>query len=312
MKITLKKATEQICRGGIVAIPTETVYGLGVSLKFPRSVKTVFKLKGRPQDNPLIVHIGTLSQLKDLVKKVPSSFSRVKKFWPGPLTVVFDANLKTVPSAVRSGLKTVAVRMPDHMLLRKLLKKTGPLAAPSANISGKPSPTCVKHVEDDIGVHFPILDGGACRHGVESTVILLKEKSWELLRAGFVCREDLEQALGLPATKQNQGTKPRSPGQKYRHYAPKAKLVLCFSKKELRHKSVQKKYQAVLGFDDTDNRLPLVSLGKRNRFQSNLKRLYSCLRRLDDRGYRFVLVDCDHQVSGLGFTLRERMEKIRG
>lgn len=312
MKLTLKQAVQVLKAGGIVAVPTETVYGLAVSLKHPRSVRRVFKLKGRPADNPLIVHIAAFADLKPLIKNISPLFSRVKKFWPGPLTIVFEANLKNVPAAVRAGLKTVAVRMPSHPVMRRLLKKTGPLAAPSANLSGKPSPTRVKHVFDDFGTDFPVLDGGSCEHGVESTVIFLKKSSWEVLRPGSITQEVLEAALKCSPQKSVFKKTTRSPGQKYRHYAPQANLKLCFDQKIFQKEKSKKIYDAVLGFSDTQTKKNLLSLGKRNDFKTNLRRLFFVLRKLDDRQFRNVLVDGDFKSQGLGRTLRERITKAEG
>lgn len=309
MKLSLAQAVQMLKVGKIVAVPTETVYGLAVSLKYPKSMRRIFKLKGRPVDNPLIVHIGSFAELQSLVKKTSPLFERVKKFWPGPLTVVFEANLKNVPTAIRAGLKTVAVRMPRHPLMRRLLQKTGPLAAPSANISGTPSPTRAQHVLDDFGKNIPVLDGGACEHGVESTVVFLKNSSWEILRPGSITEEMLENALGKPPQKSVFEKKPRSPGQKYRHYAPKAKLDLCFNQKEFKKKQRKKIYDAVLGFSNTPTQKNLVDLGQRNDFKTNLKLLFSGLRKLDEKKYKNVLVDCDFKPAGLGKTLRERLTR---
>ena len=312
MKLSSDQAAQWLLKGQIVAVPTETVYGLAVSLKYPKKIKEVFELKGRPHDNPLIVHVATISQLKKLVQSIPKSFFKIKSLWPGPLTIVFKANLKAVPSKVRAGLKTVAIRIPDHPQLLTLLKKTGPIAAPSANVSGRPSPTTRRHVESDLGAEFPVLDGGACRHGVESTVISLDDDSWQLLRLGAVPPCDIESKLGEAAKTKTNRKKPVSPGQKYRHYAPLARLRLCFDAKTFKRYNKFKKYQAVLGFSDTKTDKPMMSLGKRHRFASNLKKLYASLRELDRKGYKDVLVDMDFTVSGLGETLYERLIKAAG
>lgn len=312
MKLTLKQAVQVLKAGGIVAVPTETVYGLAVSLKHPRSVRHVFKLKGRPSDNPLIVHIAAFADLKPLIKNISPLFRCVKKFWPGPLTIVFEANLKNVPVVVRAGLNTVAVRMPSHPVMQRLLKKTGPLAAPSANLSGKPSPTRAKHVLDDFGADFPVLEGGSCEHGVESTVVFLKKLSWEILRPGSITEEILEKVLKCPPEDPVCEKTPRSPGQKYRHYAPKAKLTLCLKQREFAKMERKKSYDAVLGFTDTKTKKNLVNLGKRNDFKTNLRRLFFVLRKLDEKNFKNVLVDGDFKSVGLGKTLRERLTKAGG
>jgi L-threonylcarbamoyladenylate synthase len=312
MKLSLKRATELIREGHVVAIPTETVYGLAISLDHPLNIKKVYKLKNRPKDNPLIVHIANYQQLEALVQGIPERFKKLKKFWPGPLTVVFKANLKTVPTAIRAGLKTVAIRMPSHPQLLKLIRQTGPLAAPSANPSGRPSATKAEHVKKDLGNDFPVLDGGACAHGVESTIISLNNEGWQLLRLGAISQDELELHIGKPDLPNQKSKKPQVPGQKYRHYAPKAKLKLCLDDKAIKKLSQIKKYDAVLGFSDSKTRLPVISLGRRNYFRANLKCLYSALRRVDTLAYKNVLVDLNFKDAGLGITLRERLTKAAG
>lgn len=323
MKITLVRAAALIKKGGVVAVPTETVYGLAASLKHPQALREIFSLKGRPSDNPLIVHISRLSQLKKLVASVPPHFHKLKKLWPGPLTVVFPANKKTVPSLVRAGLNTVAIRMPRHKLFLQLIDKTGPLAAPSANVSGRPSPTKRSHVEDDLGSNFPVLDGGVCCLGVESTVIYLTENSFSVLRPGALSVEKIVQTLRGVSTlkKTEQKIKPLSPGQKYRHYAPQAQLILCKNRDVFHKKITRGHFDAILGFDDSAvNRdcvgarliepgCHFLSLGRRDHFSANLKKLYAQLRELDRLKLNRVLVDVDFSHEGLGNTLWERLNK---
>lgn len=330
MKITLGKAAALIKKGDVVAVPTETVYGLAASLQHAKAIRKVFSLKGRPGDNPLIVHISRLSQLKRLVTSVPPHFHELKKFWPGPLTLVFTANKKTVPSWVRAGLNTVAIRMPQHKILLKLIDQTGPLAAPSANLSGRPSPTKRSHIEDDLGSDFPVLDGGICRLGVESTVIDLKQNSFTVLRPGALSVEKMARALGrggpclsasggcLPVSDRSpsakQLKKPLSPGQKYRHYAPQAQLVLCDNQRVFCKKLASGHFDAVLGFKDsaTGSGCHFLSLGRRGHFSTNLKKLYTQLRELDRLKLKRVLVDADFSHEELGNTLWERLSKASG
>jgi L-threonylcarbamoyladenylate synthase len=320
MKITLGKAAALIKKGDVVAVPTETVYGLAASLQHKKAIREIFSLKGRPGDNPLIVHISRLSQLKNLVASVPPHFHKLKKFWPGPLTIVFLANKKTVPSWVRAGLNTVAIRMPRHKTLLQLIDKTGPLAAPSANISGRPSPTKRSHVEDDLGLDFPVLDGGICRLGVESTVIDLHQDSFTILRPGALSAEKIAQKLkdmgrGRPSLSARGGClpgKPLSPGQKYQHYAPRAQLFLCKSRDLFTKKFSSGHFEAVLGFDDSVGGSCFLSLGRRDHFSKNLKNLYAQLRELDRLKLKKVLVDADFSHEGLGNTLWERLSKASG
>jgi L-threonylcarbamoyladenylate synthase len=215
-----------IRNGELVAFPTETVYGLGASAFLPGAIKKIFLAKNRPQDNPLIVHIYDYSQLKEIVKSVPEDALRLMQaFWPGPLTFVLPKSSK-VPDEVSKGLGTVAVRMPGHPVARALIKAAGPIVAPSANLSGKPSTTDSKHVIHDLqGKIACIIDSGKSTLGLESTVILCTKKPFEILRLGFITEEDLRQHVKEVVVHQDiKGEKPLSPGMKYRHYAPDAEI----------------------------------------------------------------------------------------
>lgn len=307
MKIALSQAVALIEQGHVVAVPTETVYGLAARVHDAEAVQEIFKIKGRPSDNPLIVHISRVSQLQHLVKKLPPHFAKLKKFWPGPLTLVMPVKKRAVHESVRAGLNTLAVRMPKHDLMLRLIDRVGPLAAPSGNRSGRPSPTSRQHVEADLGKKFPVLDGGICQRGVESTVIAVHEKNWELLRAGALSAEEIQRVLRLPQKIPSQKTV-RSPGQKYRHYAPEARLVLCANADLLKKKL--KSCDAVLGFSDSlHGRLPLISLGPKKSPKQNLRRLYACLRKLDAQSFSRVAVDTSFVKTGLGATLLERLHK---
>ncbi len=307
MRISLNLAQAILNSGGVVGVPTETVYGLAARASDAKAVKKIFALKGRPADNPLIVHVARLSQIDQLVTYRPILLKKLEHLWPGPLTVVLPANLKVIPNVVRAGLRTVAVRIPDHALLCQLIKKVGPLAAPSANRSGRPSPTCAQHVEDDFSKAFPVLDGGSCQKGVESTVIALSDEGWSLLRPGALAKEVIEKLLG-PATATKSKKSPQAPGMKYRHYAPHARLVACETATQIKSKLA--KADAVLGFADSHHGTkPLISLGTRGKPIVNLKRLYAALRELDKQGFCYVLVDQQFPLMGLGATLRERLNK---
>lgn len=227
MKITLEKATNLILSGETVAIPTETVYGLAADTFNLNAVKKIFKLKGRPADNPLIVHIHDLEQLKHLAVGCPAEVQKLaEQFWPGPLSMVLKKR-PTVPDIVTSGLDTVAVRMPDHSLTLSLIKKTGPLTAPSANISGRPSPTHPDHIEEDFGRDFPILDGGPSELGLESTVLDLSTQEITILRPGFIDVDMIKNVINrevrmlLSSDKKSQK---KSPGTRFTHYKPKASV----------------------------------------------------------------------------------------
>ncbi len=224
------KAAALLRDGDVVAFPTETVYGLGANALDGEAVGRIFAAKGRPSDNPLIVHIADTAQLEGLVASVPAKAERLMDcYWPGPLTLVMHKG-PAVPPEVTGGLDTVGIRMPDHPVALALIRAAGvPVAAPSANVSGKPSPTAAEHVLEDLAGRIPaVLDGGETGVGVESTVLDVTTDPPVILRPGGVTREELEAAIGPVelASMSGECEKPRSPGMKYRHYAPRAPLIL--------------------------------------------------------------------------------------
>ncbi|MDO4568042.1 MAG: L-threonylcarbamoyladenylate synthase [Clostridia bacterium] len=227
-------AGQVIRQGGLVAFPTETVYGLGANGLDPDAVMRIFEAKGRPQDNPLILHVARKSDVKQLWRRVPDTArALMDEFWPGPLTLVC-ARSGAVPDEVTAGLDTVAVRMSDNKTALAFIRAAGvPIAAPSANTSGKPSPTCAQHVIDDLwGKVDVILDGGQCRIGMESTVLLLAKRP-VILRPGAVTREQIESRIGAVEVAPSvlsplaEGERAASPGMKYRHYAPDAQVIVA-------------------------------------------------------------------------------------
>jgi len=220
----------QLKAGEVVAFPTETVYGLGASLKHPLAIQKIFQLKGRPQDNPLIVHLSSVAEIAHLAI-IPEKLTLLEHLWPGPLTVVLTAK-ECVPSIVKGGLSTVGLRIPDHPIALELLREVGPLVAPSANLSGKPSPTEAQHVREDFP-NLPILDGGPCRVGLESTILSLVGKP-TILRPGAISKEELEEALGEEVIFSS-SKEALAPGMKYRHYAPEAQLLLFNQVADLEH-----------------------------------------------------------------------------
>lgn len=225
MKVTLEKAAELIKNGETIAIPTETVYGLAADAFNVNAVKRIFEQKGRPSDNPLIVHISNLDQLNQLIAYIPDDLKKLaNQFWPGPLSVVLKKQ-DSVPDIVTGGLDTVAVRMPDHSLTLSLIEKTGPLTAPSANKSGRPSPTSPKHIIEDFGDDLPILDGGSSKLGLESTVLDLSGEAITILRPGFIDSEMIKDLLKKDVKMLNESDKEsgkKSPGTRFTHYKPKA------------------------------------------------------------------------------------------
>ncbi|MEO9310017.1 MAG: L-threonylcarbamoyladenylate synthase [Nitrososphaera sp.] len=229
----IREAAKLIRRGKLVAFPTETVYGIGANALNSAAVKKIFEVKGRPPDNPLIIHIYDKDDILFLTKNVPRTAQKlIDMFWPGPLTIVLKKS-EIVPQAVTGGLDTVAVRMPANKIAQLLIKEAGvPIAAPSANLAGRPSPTVARHVFDDLGGKVDlIIDGGKTKIGIESTVIDVTGKRPMLLRPGGVTLEQLQKAIGkvvIHPVVRGKTTKQvhRSPGMKYRHYSPKARIIL--------------------------------------------------------------------------------------
>ena len=283
-------AGEILRQGGVVAIPTETVYGLAANAFDETAVSKIFKAKGRPQDNPLIVHICDTAMLKDIVSEIPETAKKLMDaFWPGPLTIILPKS-KKIPFCVSAGLETVAVRFPSHKGAQAIIKSAGvPLAAPSANLSGSPSPTSFAHVKNDMLSRVDaIVDGGECEEGVESTVISLVNKA-RLLRPGSVTVEQIESVIGkieidsAVLNKLADEKKAASPGMKYRHYAPKAKVVLVEGEKEAYREFVLSQKGAVALCFEED--LPLenaVCYGSLKNEKTLAHNLFECLRELDD------------------------------
>ncbi len=220
--------------GGVVGVPTETVYGLAGSIRHTGAIAEIFHRKGRPHDNPLIVHVASMKQACELTTDLGRAAidELGNHFWPGPLTIVVPAS-EGVPQAITVGLDTVAIRMPSHPVFLELIRTAGsPLAAPSANVSGRPSPTRAEHVQEDLGDEVFILDGGACEHGIESTVVQIIGDTLFILRPGAISQRQLEEQWSgnvLRAHEQGREGIVRSPGVKYRHYSPSASVVLSYS-----------------------------------------------------------------------------------
>lgn len=231
-RLVIKKAAALIRRGELVAFPTETVYGLGANGLNSAAVRKIFKVKGRPLDNPLILHVGYKKDVERYATEIPASARMlIRTFWPGPLTVILKKK-KTIPDTVTAGLETVALRMPDNKIALSLIRAADvPIAAPSANISGKPSPTSALHVQSDLrGKVSLILDGGETMVGIESTIIDCSVHPPAILRPGKITQKEIERVVGkvevYPYNNREVLLRPKSPGLKYRHYAPDAPLVL--------------------------------------------------------------------------------------
>lgn len=307
MEISLKKAAELLNNGCIVAVPTETVYGLAASLCHPEAINEIFQLKGRPSSNPLIVHVADVESVHELAKDVPESFSLLSEaFWPGPMTLVVEANTKKVPEIVRAGLSTVAFRVPNHEVTKSLLKQTGPLVMPSANISGTPSATRREHVEKDFGSEFPVLGSMGCGLGVESTILIYLDNAWQIIRQGALPPEAFKLVLGyLPAIRGEEANAvPLCPGQMFRHYAPKAVLKLTKDCSTVQGKTI-------IGFSDrgypAGNRV--ICIGDSRHPEEIAENLYKVLRDLDESSTEVAFVDIDLPSDGLYATLLERLTK---
>ena len=275
----LSNAISFLKEGIPIAFPTETVYGLGASIYLPDAIEKIFEIKGRPSDNPLIVHVSSIEEAVLLSRDLPRSFFQlVDRFWPGPLTLVVKKN-SIVPASVSGGLSTIAIRMPSHFVALRLIEAVGPLAAPSANLSGKPSPTSALDVLEDLGGKIPlIVDGGDCAIGIESTVLSLLGSQPILLRPGLLKKEELEAVLGGPIAEAVKDTPVLSPGMKYRHYAPNAEVRLVFNSEELKGPYILS---------------PSPREGMRLLSE---KTLYSELRRADRCGVLRIEIDCTDAV----------------
>ena len=309
------EAAELLAVRRVVAIPTETVYGLAANALDEWGVKNIFRVKGRPQDNPLIVHIANMKMLMPLVKEVPRLAPILaERFWPGPLTMIFPKS-DIIPNVTSGGLDTVAVRMPANEAALAIIKKCGfPLAAPSANTSGKPSPTTAQHVFDDLNGKIPlIIDGGECSVGVESTVICFKGDRLHILRPGLITAEmlgefaDVEVDSAVTA-KPKKDEKVLSPGMKYKHYSPKADVFIVNAHGEqfARYCIKRSRYEEgvlALGAGVSESGI-FLDYGSDSEIQAH--RLFSMLRHADEIGAKTVLVEMPQQT-GVGLAVYNRL-----
>lgn len=307
--------------GGVVGIPTETVYGLAANALDGDAVAKIFKAKGRPMDNPLIVHITEFDEVYPLVSEVPETAKMLaEKFWPGPLTMIMPKGSK-IPDEVSAGLPTVAIRMPSHPVARAIIKAANvPLAAPSANISGRPSPTNAKYVYEDMnGKIDMIVDGGTSAVGVESTVITLVTAPPRVLRPGGITVEQLRSVIGevdvddAVIHKLKDGETAASPGMKYKHYAPKADITILKGNLEQFKSYVNGKECFVLCFEDEEKEFfqPCVTYGKKDDGLSEANRLFDALRELDEKGAKTVFARCP-EISGVGLAVYNRLIRSAG
>lgn len=320
----LQEAAKLLRENEAVAFPTETVYGLGANAMDDEAIAKIFEAKGRPSDNPLIVHIGTKSQLDGIVKEIPPVAEKLMAhFWPGPLTIILPRK-EGISERVTAGLNTVGVRMPDHPVALALIEEANvPVAAPSANRSGRPSPTLASHVYEDLnGKIAGIVDGGATGVGVESTVIDCTSTVPTILRPGGITKEQLEAVIGTvsldPALK-DEKEKPKSPGMKYTHYAPKAPLSIVEGSREfIQHLVDEKKeggfkvgvltteeYQHVYNAD------VILSCGVRSDLASVATKLYDVLRTFDASEVDVIFSE-SFPNEGIGNAIMNRLTKAAG
>lgn len=326
----MAEAGRVICAGGLVAFPTETVYGLGGDALNAASSGRIYAAKGRPSDNPLIVHIADMDGLEKITAQVPEIALRLAdRFWPGPLTMIFK-KADCVPYATTGGLDTVAVRMPSNKIARELIRISGRyIAAPSANLSGRPSPTDAKHVIQDLyGRVDMILDGGESDIGLESTIIDLSGENPAILRPGYITEEMLGELIaGIETDKgildMNLDIAPKAPGMKYRHYAPKGSLVIVEGDQEqvtayinsrLEEHKAEGKRTGVIATDETaaGYRADSVkSVGKRGDESTIAKHLFRILREFDDEEIQIIYAEA-FESTGVGCAIMNRLLKAAG
>jgi L-threonylcarbamoyladenylate synthase len=320
------RAAKLISSGEIVAFPTETVYGLGANALDPSAISKIYQMKGRPSDNPLIVHIADMKTLRGLVSEIsPRGMRIIKKFWPGPLTLVLKKS-KIVPKITTGGLGTIAVRMPRNKIALALIKRSGfPIAAPSANLSGRPSPTNASHVKDDLdGKVKMILDGGNTEIGIESTVIDMTQRTPVILRPGGISKESIEDEIGkvhfhdsLLGTRTSTKKINKSPGMKYRHYSPNARVVIVEGS-TIRAKA--KIVELTEKLKDEGKKVSIMTASKSlkpnvdsvlymgNTLDTIAKNLFANLRKADSDHIDVIVVQGIH-YNNTGFAIMNRLKK---
>ena len=318
-------AADILRQGGLVAIPTETVYGLGANALDETAVHKIFEAKGRPQDNPLIIHVPGPQWLPRYCEDVPPlAYTLARKFWPGPLTMILKRK-KVVPDATTAGLDTVGVRCPDHQVTLAIIREAGvPIAAPSANTSGRPSCTCAADcLEDMEGKIDAVVDGGPCQVGVESTIVDLTCDPPRLLRPGGMPLEALEEVVG-PLTVDKavteplkDGEQPKAPGMKYRHYAPKAPVTVVTGPAEASARTIEqlaKPGDGVICFDefaDRFDRQTVECLGPSRDKRIQAQRVFDALRAFDSKDVQQIYAQCPDS-QGLGLAIGNRLKKAAG
>ena len=317
---TIKFGAELLRKGELVAFPTETVYGLGADARREDAVKKIFEAKGRPQDNPLIVHISIDYNLESLLYSRPSTLAMklIDSFWPGPMTLIFKKN-NIIPDITTAGHATVALRMPSLPVAQALIMAAGiPIAAPSANSSGYPSPTRAIHVYNDLNKRIPyIIDAGSSQVGVESTVIDISGEEPLILRPGGITREEIKKRSGLELDtkiKLNEGEAPLAPGMKYRHYSPDTKLKIIDINDKDSYQEYYHKNAVIVLTDESANKilnednLKIVKMGSIYNMKQIAHNIFDILRRLDKVDIDIILVE-KLPEKGLGEAIMNRLHK---
>ncbi|GLB59072.1 L-threonylcarbamoyladenylate synthase [Cytobacillus sp. NCCP-133] len=321
----LSQAADLLKNNEVVAFPTETVYGLGGNAENDEAVKKIFAAKGRPSDNPLIIHIADKRQLDVFVQEIPEKAkSLMDLFWPGPLTLIFNVKEGILSNYATAGLSTVAVRMPDHPVALSLLKTTGlPIAAPSANRSGRPSPTAADHVWEDLNGRIAgLVDGGPTGVGVESTVLDCTDATPVILRPGGITKEQIEAVIAnvhIDPALADQGQAPKSPGMKYRHYAPDAPLYLVEGTREKIQQLVDEKRQeghSVGVLTTAENREFyhadfVFACGQREHLETVASSLYEALRHFNHTDADIIYSEM-FPDEGVGQAIMNRLMKAAG
>ena len=324
-QMEVERAAAILREGGLLGIPTETVYGLGANGLNETAVRSIFEAKGRPQDNPLILHVPSAEWLTRYCIEIPAAaYTLAERFWPGPLTMILKRR-EIVPNVTTGGLDTVGVRCPNHAVTLAIIEAAGvPVAAPSGNISGRPSPTCARHmVEDMDGRIHGIVDGGACGVGVESTIIDLTGEKPRLLRPGGLPLESLREVLGEIAVDKAvlaplaEGEKPRAPGMKYRHYAPKAPVTVVTGDSRRTAEYIRERAgerTGVICFEEYRalfTECTVESIGASGDQAEQARRIFDALRAFDDTDVAEIFAQCPGD-EGLGLAIANRLKKAAG
>lgn len=326
----VEEAGEVIKKGGLVAFPTETVYGLGGDALSADSSRKIYAAKGRPSDNPLIVHIADWEAIEEIVSEIPAKAKQLADaFWPGPLTMIFQKSDR-VPLETTGGLQTVAVRMPSHKIAREFIRAAGGyVAAPSANLSGRPSPTLAKYVLEDMNGRIDyVIDGGDIGIGLESTIVDFSEEKPMILRPGYITKAMMESVIGevvndVTMMEVVKDVAPKAPGMKYRHYAPKGELtivtgnsskVVAFINEALQEAKAAGRKTGVIATEETYQLYQadvVKNIGSREDEESIARGLYKALREFDDEGIEVMYTE-SFDSDGLGQAVMNRLLKAAG